>query len=137
MLFPIDSFSLAVYAVSLLPNLVVDEVMQEVLPHVDAIAIQPSYKPDFPRGLFAKIHEKTGKRISNSDSFRRCTPRRVARIYSAEGLEATSALLRIASECGFQLDCGSMNIVNTGYGCHPISLSHTFGLGRSDQPTTE
>jgi hypothetical protein len=48
-------------------SLVVDEVLDEMLPHVDAIAIQPLYKSDFPRATFKALHERTDKPIIISD----------------------------------------------------------------------
>jgi hypothetical protein len=42
---------------------IVPEVLEESLPYVDAIAIQPNYNPGFPKKDFDRIHELTGKPI--------------------------------------------------------------------------
>jgi hypothetical protein len=44
-------------------NTIVPEVIKEMLPHVDAIAIQPPYRPGFPKAKFEEIHRLTGKPI--------------------------------------------------------------------------
>ncbi len=44
------------------PN-VVPEVIEEMLPYVDAIAIQPRYQPVFPAKEFDRIHQLSGKPI--------------------------------------------------------------------------
>ena len=44
-------------------NTVVPEVLKEMLPWVDAIAIQPPYNPGFPKAKFDEIHQLTGKPI--------------------------------------------------------------------------
>ena len=41
----------------------VPEVVEEMLPYVDAIAIQPDYQPGFPAGRFVELAERTGKPI--------------------------------------------------------------------------
>lgn len=38
-------------------------VVEEMLPYVDAIAVQPPFQPDFPRARFDQIHKLTGKPI--------------------------------------------------------------------------
>lgn len=38
-------------------------VLEEMLPYVDAIAIQPHYRPGFPKAKFEEIHQLTGKPI--------------------------------------------------------------------------
>ena len=42
---------------------IVPEVMEEMLPYVDAIAIQPLYTPVFPRAQFDQVHALTKKPI--------------------------------------------------------------------------
>jgi hypothetical protein len=42
---------------------VVPEVIEEMLPYVDAIAIQPNYAAGFPRAQFDKVHDLTKKPI--------------------------------------------------------------------------
>ncbi|MEL7497442.1 MAG: hypothetical protein AAFN77_07510 [Planctomycetota bacterium] len=42
---------------------IVPEVMEEMLPWVDAIAIQPNFQPGFPKAKFDKIHKLTKKPI--------------------------------------------------------------------------
>ncbi len=44
-------------------NTLVPEVLEEMLPWVDAIAIQPPFQPGFPRAKYQEIHELTGKPI--------------------------------------------------------------------------
>ena len=44
-------------------NTIVPEVLEEMLPWVDAIAIQPPFQPGFPRKKFDEIHRLTGKPI--------------------------------------------------------------------------
>lgn len=41
----------------------VPEVLKEMLPYVDAIAIQPPYQPVFPKAKYDEIHQITGKPI--------------------------------------------------------------------------
>lgn len=41
----------------------VPEVVEEMLPYVDAIAIQPNFNPGFPKENFDRIHKQTGKPI--------------------------------------------------------------------------
>lgn len=41
----------------------VPEVIKESLPYIDAVAIQPNFKPGFPRKDFDRIHKLTGKPI--------------------------------------------------------------------------
>ena len=41
----------------------IPEVIEEMLPYVDAIAIQPNFRPGFPRQEFDRIHKWTGKPI--------------------------------------------------------------------------
>lgn len=49
------------------PQGIIDEVVEEMLPYVDAISIQPLYRPDFPRQLFTDVAKKTGKPIVIAD----------------------------------------------------------------------
>ncbi|MGC6424968.1 MAG: endo-1,4-beta-xylanase [Lentimonas sp.] len=42
---------------------IVPEVLEEITPWVDAIAIQPPFHPGFPKAKFQAIHELTGKPI--------------------------------------------------------------------------
>lgn len=42
---------------------IVPEVIEEMLPYVDAIAIQPNYAAGFPRAQFDKVHDMTKKPI--------------------------------------------------------------------------
>ena len=42
---------------------IVPEVLEEMLPYVDAIAIQPPFNPGFPKAQFEEIHKMTGKPI--------------------------------------------------------------------------
>lgn len=44
-------------------NTLVPEVLKEMLPWVDAIAIQPPFQPGFPKEKYQKIHELTKKPI--------------------------------------------------------------------------
>jgi acetyl esterase/lipase len=44
-------------------NTIVPEVLEEMLPWVDAIAIQPPFQPGFPKQEFDRIHRLTGKPI--------------------------------------------------------------------------
>ncbi|MEM8669379.1 MAG: beta-agarase [Planctomycetota bacterium] len=44
-------------------NTIVPEVIDEMLPWVDAIAIQPPFQPGFPKAKYQEIHEMTGKPI--------------------------------------------------------------------------
>ena len=44
-------------------NTIVPEVLEEMLPWVDAIAIQPPFQPGFPKAKYQEIHELTGKPI--------------------------------------------------------------------------
>lgn len=44
-------------------NTFVPEVVEEMLPYVDAIAIQPHFRPKFPKQEFDRIHKMTGKPI--------------------------------------------------------------------------
>jgi hypothetical protein len=44
-------------------NTIVPEVLEEMLPWVDAIAIQPPFRPGFPRKDFDRVHKLTGKPI--------------------------------------------------------------------------
>ena len=44
-------------------NTIVPEVLEEMLPWVDAIAIQPPFQPGFPKQEFDRIHQLTGKPI--------------------------------------------------------------------------
>ena len=44
-------------------NTLVPEVLEEMLPYVDGIAIQPSFWGPFPKKKFDEIHELTGKPI--------------------------------------------------------------------------
>jgi hypothetical protein len=41
----------------------IPEVVEEMLPHVDAIAIQPNFQPGFPKEDFDRVHKLTGKPI--------------------------------------------------------------------------
>lgn len=41
----------------------VPEVIEEMLPYVDAIAIQPRYQPGFPKREFDRVHKLSGKPI--------------------------------------------------------------------------
>lgn len=41
----------------------IPEVVEEMLPHVDAIAIQPPFKPGFPKAEYERLHQLTGKPI--------------------------------------------------------------------------
>ncbi|MEM6689176.1 MAG: sulfatase-like hydrolase/transferase [Planctomycetota bacterium] len=41
----------------------VPEVIQESLPYIDAVAIQPFFNPGFPRKQFDRVHKLTGKPI--------------------------------------------------------------------------
>jgi hypothetical protein len=42
---------------------IVPEVIEEMLPYVDAIAIQPNYAAGFPRAQFDKVHDMTKKPV--------------------------------------------------------------------------
>jgi hypothetical protein len=44
-------------------NTIIPEVLKEMLPWVDAIAIQPPFQPGFPKDKYQEIHELTGKPI--------------------------------------------------------------------------
>ncbi|MEM9369224.1 MAG: endo-1,4-beta-xylanase [Planctomycetota bacterium] len=44
-------------------NTLVPEVLEELTPWVDAIAIQPPFQPGFPKAKYQEIHELTGKPI--------------------------------------------------------------------------
>ena len=44
-------------------NTIVPEVLKEISPWVDAIAIQPPFQPGFPKAKYQEIHELTGKPI--------------------------------------------------------------------------
>lgn len=44
-------------------NTIVPEVLEEMLPYVDGIAIQPPFQGGFPQQKFDEIYEKTGKPI--------------------------------------------------------------------------
>ena len=44
-------------------NTIVPEVLEEIVPWVDAIAIQPPFQPGFPKEKYQEIHELTGKPI--------------------------------------------------------------------------
>ena len=44
-------------------NTIVPEVLEELVPWVDAIAIQPPFQPGFPKAKYQEIHELTGKPI--------------------------------------------------------------------------
>ena len=44
-------------------NTLVPEVLEEMVPWVDAIAIQPPFQPGFPKAKYEEIHELTGKPI--------------------------------------------------------------------------
>lgn len=44
-------------------NTIVPEVLEEMLPWVDAIAIQPPFQPGFPKAKYREIHELTKKPI--------------------------------------------------------------------------
>ena len=44
-------------------NTIVPEVLEEIVPWVDAIAIQPPFQPGFPKVKYQEIHELTGKPI--------------------------------------------------------------------------
>jgi len=44
-------------------NTIVPEVLEELLPWVDAIAIQPPFQPGFPKAKYEEIHKLTGKPI--------------------------------------------------------------------------
>ena len=44
-------------------NTIVPEVLEEMLPWVDAIAIQPPFQPGFPKEKYQEIHELTKKPI--------------------------------------------------------------------------
>ena len=44
-------------------NTIVPEVLEEMLPWVDAIAIQPNFQPGFPKAKYDKIHKLTKKPI--------------------------------------------------------------------------
>ena len=44
-------------------NTIVPDVLEEMLPWVDAIAIQPPFQPGFPKKEFDRIHQLTGKPI--------------------------------------------------------------------------
>lgn len=44
-------------------NTIVPEVLEELVPWVDAIAIQPPFQPGFPEAKYQEIHELTGKPI--------------------------------------------------------------------------
>ena len=44
-------------------NTIVPEVLEEIVPWVDAIAIQPPFQPGFPKAKYQEIHELTGKPI--------------------------------------------------------------------------
>ncbi|MEM6471059.1 MAG: beta-agarase [Planctomycetota bacterium] len=44
-------------------NTIVPGVLQELVPWVDAIAIQPNFQPGFPKANYQEIHELTGKPI--------------------------------------------------------------------------
>ncbi|GAI89946.1 unnamed protein product, partial [marine sediment metagenome] len=52
-----------VFGDRLLFSLVVDEVIEEMLPHVDAIAIQPNYNAGFPDETYQHLHSLTNKPI--------------------------------------------------------------------------
>lgn len=41
----------------------VPEVLEELLPYVDAIAIQPNFQPGFPAEKYDRVHQSTGKPI--------------------------------------------------------------------------
>lgn len=41
----------------------IPEVIEEMLPYVDAIAIQPRYQPGFPKKEFDRVHKLSGKPI--------------------------------------------------------------------------
>ncbi|MEO1617616.1 MAG: endo-1,4-beta-xylanase, partial [Planctomycetota bacterium] len=44
-------------------NTIIPEVLQELVPWVDAIAIQPNFQPGFPKAKYQEIHELTKKPI--------------------------------------------------------------------------
>ncbi|MEO0963980.1 MAG: beta-agarase [Planctomycetota bacterium] len=44
-------------------QMAVPEVLEEIVPYVDAIAIQPQFNPGFPERQYDRIHELTGKPI--------------------------------------------------------------------------
>ena len=44
-------------------NTIVPEVLEELVPWVDAIAIQPPFQPGFPKAKYEEIHKLTGKPI--------------------------------------------------------------------------
>lgn len=44
-------------------NTLVPEVLEEMLPYVDAIAIQPNFRAGFPKAQYDEIHALTGKPI--------------------------------------------------------------------------
>ena len=44
-------------------NTIVPEVLEELVPWVDAIAIQPNFQPGFPKAKYQEIHELTNKPI--------------------------------------------------------------------------
>ena len=44
-------------------NTIVPEVIKEMLPYVDAIAIQPPFQGEFPKAKYDEIHALTGKPI--------------------------------------------------------------------------
>ena len=44
-------------------NTIIPEVLEEMLPYVDAIAIQPPFQGGFPKEEYEKIHAMTGKPI--------------------------------------------------------------------------
>jgi hypothetical protein len=44
-------------------NTMVSEVLEEMLPYVDALAIQPAFEPEFPKERFDQIYSLSGKPI--------------------------------------------------------------------------
>ncbi|MEM6689660.1 MAG: beta-agarase [Planctomycetota bacterium] len=44
-------------------NTIVPEALEEMLPWVDAIAIQPPFQPGFPKAKYQEIHDLTGKPV--------------------------------------------------------------------------
>ena len=46
-----------------MPQFAIPEVLEEMVPYVDAIAIQPHFRPGFPKKELDRIHELTGKPI--------------------------------------------------------------------------
>ncbi|MEC8778015.1 MAG: beta-agarase [Verrucomicrobiota bacterium] len=44
-------------------NTIVEEVLEEMLPYVDALAIQPAFEAEFPKDRFDQIHSVSGKPI--------------------------------------------------------------------------